>query len=204
VVVVDNGVQRRRFIKARIEAIRQELDELIRELDASDVGLDDAEQRRRKFKIVKGGLLALLLLSAGSVVSRYRKPLLAVTATAAASVVAVAVLGHGAPRGAIPPVATGPQPAMTRVSASLRLPSSRQPTSRLRPRLTSLVPVVPPTRLRRTPNASGARPSPLPSPTAVPSGMPSPQPSGSATPTTSRCAVAVSLDVLRVALKICV
>jgi hypothetical protein len=63
---VDNGVQRREWIKARIEAIREELDELLHELSGPESGIDEAEQRRRNFKFHKGGLglLLLLLLSA--------------------------------------------------------------------------------------------------------------------------------------------
>lgn len=213
---MDKGVQRREFIKARIEAIRHELDELLLELGAGETGLDEAEQRRRKFTIIKGGLLLLLLLlSLGYLVARFRRPLLAASAAAAASVVAVAVLGHGAPRGTAPPLGLGSQSAMTSMSASGAPVHSRYPTSVPRPRRTPLVPVVPPTRLRRpssspvvSRSSAGAGPSPLPSPSAAPSRVPSLRPSGSPAmtpaPSPSRCAVAVRLDVLRLALKLCV
>lgn len=210
---MDNGVQRRDWIKARIEAIRQELDELLRELGAPETGIDEAEQRRRKFTLYKGGLLLLLLLlSAGYLVARYRRALIATGVTAAAmSVAAVAILGHGAPSRTVPPGALG-SPQLSTVgtgsSMNVRPTHARGGPS---PRRTLLVPVIVPPRPRRSP-------SPSTPPDVVPSGGPIPEPppdptvsvgasspSASATPVPSQtCSDGIWVWIGSIGVKVCV
>lgn len=212
---MDNGVQRRQWIKGRIEAIREELDELLRELGAPEADVEEAEQKRRKFTLYKGGLSVLvLLLSLGYFLTRYRRPLLtaAASVTAAAAVVAVVALDRSGPPGAAPAHGHSSQPTATAshsFPAPASAPASRRPTSLPHPRRTPLVPVVVPTRLRRTPSATPTQPvafepvpSPLPPP-ALPSSAP-PSPVRSPSPGALVCPVGLRLVVLGSGLTVCV
>lgn len=109
---MDNDVQRREWIKARIEAIHEELDKLLRELGAPETGIDEAEQRRRRFTIYKGGLGAAVppVLSATCAAMRHRRVLAGTVAAAgAATMVATVVLPPSGPREPAPPRISAPR-----------------------------------------------------------------------------------------------
>jgi len=200
---VDNDVQRRAWIKARIEAISQELDELIRELGE---GGDEAGRPRRKFTIIKGGMVLLLLfLGVAYLVARYRRALAgAAVAAGAASVVAVALLSHSAPR---PPGPAHGAPHATAAPPTAALsPGGRRASPRPERSRTPTVPIVVPTRARRAQAPSqGPSSAPVPAPSRAPSvpasasapATPSPAPAFS-------CSVGLRLVVVGTGLRICV
>jgi hypothetical protein len=213
VVVVDNGVQRREWIKARIEAIREELDELLHELSGPESGIDEAEQRRRNFKFHKGGLglLLLLLLSAAYLAASYRRALVGVVVAAGAvSVLAVGLFSHAAPR-TNPPAGRPP----ARSASAAPSPSGRGAAPLPTPDRAPPVPIVVPTRTRRSqepietpagepapvPEPARSAPSLIPSAPASPSVRPSVGPSRTPGPTPSAsCPVVlrIGLPLLRV------
>lgn len=169
---MDNGVQRRQWIRARIEAIRDELDELIRELGAEPAG-DAVEQKGRRLRVIKGGMVLLLLaLGAAGAASRYRRALLGATvAMGAGSVFAVALYSHALH-------APGPARGIAPPSASIsHAPAAAPSGHRAAPRPTPSVPPSPsptvlPTRDGRTQQPGGGAsvgPLPIPSLPAVPS-----------------------------------
>lgn len=203
---------------ARIGEISQELAALVRELGGGgDDGGDSPEKRRRAFRLLKGGLILVLIgaslgmASAAGWAGRHARTIAAATVTVgAAGVIAGALLAHGSPvprsHAGVPPVKPSTAPSASAVPAqptSVGAPSSAAP----KPRHTRGVPTIPvllPSRGRR-PSGSPSGGSAVPvGPSPTPS-RPAPSPTGSPPlPPPFSCPAGLVLRVIGIGLFVCV
>lgn len=205
---------RKRQIWARVGQIRAELDALMREAQGIGDDEDTPEQRRAAFRLLKGGLILVLIgaslgmAHAAGWVGRHARTVAAAAVTVgAAGVIAGALLGHGS----APPVrhgATGPiprpsgTPTLSAPASVSAAPSPRAtPKKKGRPPVPIPVPVLSRSRKPSAP-AAGAVAGPVgASPTP---GRPSPSPSATSPPPPFVCPAGLLLRVLGVGVYVCV
>jgi hypothetical protein len=199
---VDDDVQRRAKIHDRIVAIREELDQLLRELGAPESGIEEAEQRRARFTIIKGGLALAGPGALAAWASRHARGIAAAAVGAGAvAVIAGALLAHG-PSARIPHGAPGPAPQPS-ATAPAR-PGAPSPSSTVVPKPPGRPPVPPPVLIvpvrSRRPSASAS---------AAPAGAPTPPPTPASSPSrtarpSARCTAGLALRLLAISATACV
>ena len=210
------GPSREQQIRARIGEIHEELGALLRELRGEGEDEDSPEKKRAAFRLLKGGLILVLIgaslgmASAAGWAGRNVRTIAATAVTVgAAGVIAGALLAQGSPtpptQAGVPPVKP---PAVPSASASAgptgsgtASPSVQPPSGH--PSRVPTVPVLVPTRRRPAATASGATASPAgPSPTPS-RPAPSPAPTGSPPPPFI-CPAGLILEVIGIGLYVCV
>lgn len=192
--------RREQQIRARVAEIRDELTELLRELEGP---VPAPAERRRRFTIVRDELegIAVLAFLIGWGRTQSRRTAIAAAACAGACVLIMVLLGHpasaasdvrldvraAAPAGSIAP---GPQ-----ISAAARVPPKPLKARRALAPPPLLVPVrrrSPATSATPAPGPAGAPTTPVADAPADPAQ--SPAPSASASPVLSSCLASVTLS----------
>lgn len=181
------GEERRGQIRARLREIQQEIQDLQREL--GDAAGEEAEERRRKFRLYIGGLGGLAAVVPAQAREHGRTLAAGFIGAAGGAAITAAVLAHpgAAPRAALPQMSRSPFPsAAITAPGPTPHPAGTHSGHSGRPPLPSGA-TIPSRRRSPAPTASqsptGAPPSPEPSPVPTPSAVPTkPAPSPTRTP----------------------